>query len=73
MNTKSNQPTVQELREVLTEAFSVKCPVCGSQWSFEIKTPKSWLTHRTCGCKEYEELIELRTREVYARLAQHRQ
>ena len=63
MNAKSYKPSLQERYEILTKVYSVKCPNCGRQWSFENVRPDAHCEVRTCGCKEMFDLIRQRRDE----------
>lgn len=49
----------------LSEVYSVKCPKCGAQWGFEMTSQNGWKEIRTCGCKEYFDLIEHRLNSTF--------
>lgn len=63
MNAKFYKPSPQERYEILTKVYSVKCPNCGRQWSFENVTIDSHTEVRTCGCNEMRKLIDQRITE----------
>jgi hypothetical protein len=56
MNTSRFDETLEALKQI----FSEPCPKCGKQWTFVMKGENKWSERRTCGCKEYFDLIEER-------------
>lgn len=55
----------EEQYQRLTKVYSVKCPKCGSQWTFKMKALNEWDEKRTCGCKEYRDLIDKRLNAIF--------
>lgn len=55
----------EEQYQRLTKVYSVKCPKCGSQWTFKMKSLNEWDEKRTCGCKEYRDLIDKRLNAIF--------
>jgi hypothetical protein len=51
--------TFKEKFDQLTYAYSVPCPVCGAQCTFEMKSLEVWTQSHVCHA-EYEKLIEKR-------------
>lgn len=68
MNAKFYKPSLQEQYEFLTKVYSVKCPKCGQQWSFEKVTQDGYKEVHTCGCQEMKDLINQRYAEFSAQL-----
>ncbi len=55
--------SVEKQIERLTEVYSVPCPKCEAQWTFNILSPTKWVEVRRCDCEEYRKLIDFRLQE----------
>lgn len=51
---------IQELKKQLDYIYTLPCPICGHQWTYEITSETSWKEIRNCGCPEYHKLIKER-------------
>ncbi len=55
----------QDLFQKLSEIYSIKCPSCGAQWTFEIGAFGKYKEVRTCDCEAYYNLITKRTNSIF--------